>query len=71
MINVIENANAPLCEYNLISINFGIVLGSAKLTEYEAKLKNYAFGLNHSDKRYELVSCEDDTQKSPILILPD
>ena len=36
MINVIENANAPLCEYNLISINFGIILGSAKLTEYEA-----------------------------------
>ena len=69
--NVIENSNSPLCEYNLISIRSGEIKSRAKLTEYEAKQKNYAFRLNRSDKEYVLVSCEEETQKSPILIVPE
>tara|TARA_B100000579_G_scaffold427296_1_gene435722 strand:+ start:630 stop:863 length:234 start_codon:yes stop_codon:yes gene_type:complete len=77
MIDVIGNSNAPVCDYNLVSVSGGVV-GSAKLTKLEAQLKNLAYGLNHVDKRYELVSCEeteivpsDDLSNSPHLILPD
>ena len=71
MINVIENSNAPLCNYNLVSTD-GDVLGTVKLTKYEARIKNYAFGINHINKRYELIFCEDDaTEESVKLILPD
>jgi hypothetical protein len=77
MINAIENSNAPLCNYNLVTTN-GDYLGRARLTKYEAHIKNFAFGLNHVDKRYELVSCEeteivpsDDSCDTTHLILPE
>ena len=71
MINVIENSNACVCNYDLVSSN-GTLLAKAKLTKWEAHMKNYAFGLNHVDKRYEFVSCVDDTSDSSVkLILPD
>mgnify|MGYP000856832246 CR=1 FL=1 len=71
MINVIENSKAPVCKYNLVSSN-GDVIETAHLTKYEANIKNYAFGLNHVDKRYELIFCEDGaTHESVKLILPD
>lgn len=70
MINVIENSNAPVCKYNLVSTT-GEVLEKANLTKYEAHIKNYAFRLNRVDKCYELIFCEDDaTEESVKLILP-
>jgi hypothetical protein len=71
MINVIENSNAQVCNYDLVSLD-GELLEKAKLTKYEARMKNYAFGLNHVDKRYILVSCKPDSLwESVQLILPD
>ena len=77
MIDAIENSNAPLCDYDLVSSD-GTVIKSTKLTKLEAQLKNFAYGLNQVDKRYELVSCEevkigssDDMYDSTRLILPD
>jgi hypothetical protein len=69
MIDVIENSNAPVCNYNLVS-HEGNVIETAKLTKYEAYMKNYAFGLNHVKKRYELIFCDDSTDDSVKLILP-
>tara|TARA_B100000900_G_C20381581_1_gene634784 strand:- start:104 stop:337 length:234 start_codon:yes stop_codon:yes gene_type:complete len=77
MIDAIENSNAPLCDYDLVSSD-GTVISSTKLTKLEAQLKNFAYGLNQVDKRYMLVSCEeteigssDDMYDSTRLILPD
>lgn len=72
MIDVIKNSNAPICDFNLVSLG-GKILSTARLTKLEASMANFAFGLNHIDKRYELVWCDqenlDDT--GPKLILPD
>jgi hypothetical protein len=34
-------------------------------------MKNFAFGLNHVDKRYELIFCDDEVDDEVMLILPD
>ena len=70
MINIIENSNAPLCEYNLIDTTTGRVLAKAKLTKHEAQIKNYAYGLNRANKKYELLVCEEDYGGKTKLILP-
>ena len=70
MINVIENSNAPVCDYRLVTSD-GDLLGKAKLTQYEARIKNYAFRINRADKLYELISCEgSDKDEKVKLILP-
>lgn len=69
MIDVLENSNAPLYNYNLINVD-GDILESVKLTEFEAKQKNYAFGLNHIPKSYKKVgNVQNDSNTK--LILPD
>lgn len=70
MIDVIENSNAPVCEYNLVDTVNGNVISKAKLTKYEVKVKNYAFKLNRVNKEYQLLTCEDETNHSTKLILP-
>tara|TARA_B100000676_G_scaffold222030_1_gene219180 strand:- start:350 stop:568 length:219 start_codon:yes stop_codon:yes gene_type:complete len=69
MIDVIENSNAPVCDYNLVSSD-GEILSTARLTKLEASMANFAFGLNHIDKRYELVWCDQIDNTGPRLILP-
>ena len=49
--------NSPLHTYVLIDLNLKpcyAFLKRAKLTEHEAKIKNYAFGLNGVSKKYVL-----------------
>jgi hypothetical protein len=70
MINIIENSNAQICEYNLIDTITGNVLDNAKLTKYEVHIKNYAYALNRTNKKYELLVCEEDYQDKTKLILP-
>ena len=70
MINAIENSVAQLCEYNLIDTNTDKVISKAKLTRYEAHIKNYAYAMNRANKKYELLVCEEDSQKKAKLILP-
>ena len=70
MINVIENSNAPVCEYNLIDTLNGNVIGKANLTKYEVTVKNYAFRLNRVNKEYELLTCGNELFEKTKLILP-
>jgi hypothetical protein len=69
--DVLENSKQPLCEYNLINSN-GEIISTAKLTKLEAEIKNYAFGLNRANKRYELDSCietiEDDDSSVKLIV---
>lgn len=67
MIDVLQNSKLPLKKYNLVSNNK--VVQTVKLTEFEAKTKNYAFGLNHVNKRYVLNSSQEE-QSGVFLVLP-
>ena len=47
--------NSPLHTYILINTSLRpsyAFINKVKLTEYEAKTKNYAFGMNRVDKKY-------------------
>jgi hypothetical protein len=49
--------NTPIRKYILLDIiqrpSYAFI-DSAYLTEYEAKTKNYAFAMNHANKKYTL-----------------
>lgn len=70
MNNVLENSYAPLYDFKLKNEtdNLSDVI---QLTEYEAKLKNYAFRLNRVNKEYIKVVGTDESTESVKLILPE
>lgn len=62
--------NPKLFEYYLVE-NGKSTNGIYKLTLREAKVKNYAYAINRSNKRFVLVSkMPNDVQKT-IIILPE
>jgi hypothetical protein len=70
MNNVLENSYAPLYDFKLKNETDDLS-DIIRLTEYEAKLKNYAFRLNRVNKEYIKVISTNESTESVKLILPE
>jgi hypothetical protein len=70
MNNVLENSYAPLYDFKLKNETDSLS-DVIQLTEYEVKLKNYAFRLNRVNKEYIKVVGTNESTESVKLILPE